>query len=98
MPPYRVIVAPEAIADLEALHAYISADSPDNAARTVQRILDAVAGPGDMPQRYPLVRTRRNFPYQLRKVVVRPYKVFYSIEGDAVHVRTIRHGSRRPWP
>ena len=98
MASYKVILLPEALSDLEALHAYIAKDSPGNAAKMAGRILDAVEKLADMPRRYGAVRTRRRLPYELRAIVVRPYKVYYSVEGDAVYVRTIRHGARRPWP
>jgi len=52
----------------------------------------------DLPRRFPQVRTRRRLPYELRALVIRPYKVFYSIEGQGVYVRTIRHTARRPLP
>jgi plasmid stabilization system protein ParE len=95
---YKVILLPEALSELEALHAYIAKDSPGNAAKMAGRILDAIEKLAGMPRRYATVRTRRRLPYKLRSIVVRPYKVFYSVEGDAVYVRTIRHGARRPWP
>ena len=98
MPPFKVILTPEALDDLSAVHKYIAADSPDNAARMAERILDAVERLSDLPQRFAVVRTKRKLPYELRKVVVRPYKILYSIEGTVVYVRTIRHGARRPWP
>ena len=63
-----------------------------------ERLVNAIESLAEMPLRFPVVRSRRKLPYQLRKVVVRPYKVFYSVEGQAVYVRSIRHGARRPWP
>ena len=98
MASHQVILLPEALSDLEALHAYIAKHSPDNAAKMAGRILDAIEKLAEMPRRYAAVRTRRRLPYELRSIVVRPYKVFYSVEGEAVYVRTIRHGARRPWP
>lgn len=98
MPSYKVILLPEALSDLEALHAYIAKESPDNAAKVAGRILDAIEKLALMPRRYAAVRTRRRLSYELRSIVVRPYKVFYSVEGQAVYVRTIRHSARRPWP
>jgi plasmid stabilization system protein ParE len=95
---YKVILLPEALSDLEAIHAYIAQDSSDNAAGMAARILDAIEGLATMPGRFAPARTRRRLDYDLRVVVVRPYKVFYSIEGQAVYIRTIRHGARRPWP
>ena len=70
----------------------------DNAAKMAGRILDAIEKLAVMPRRFAAARTRRRLPYELRAIVVRPYKVFYSVEGRAVYVRTIRHGARRPWP
>ena len=98
VPTHKVILLPEALADLQSIHAYISADSPDNAARMIERILDAIEALAESPRRFATVRTRRKLPYELRTTIARPYKVFYSVEGEAVYVRTIRHGARRPWP
>jgi len=39
---YRIIISPEASADLDAIHAYIAQDSSDNAAKMVQCILTAI--------------------------------------------------------
>src|SRR5687767_7695814 len=74
---YKVIITPEALADLQGIYEWIAADSADQAARMAGRILDAIDSLTDMPHRFAAVRTRRKLPYQLRKVVVRPYKVFY---------------------
>jgi plasmid stabilization system protein ParE len=98
MPAYKIIITPEALANLEAIHEYIAADSPDNAARMIERILDAAHSLEDMPQRHAVIRTRRRLGYEARAVVVGPYRMIYSVDGTAVYVRTVRHGARRPWP
>src|ERR1700733_3408289 len=42
MHTYRLIMSPRAFSDLEEIHKYISADSVDNAAKVIDRILDAL--------------------------------------------------------
>ena len=98
MSAYKVILTPAALDDLSAIHAYIAPDSPGNAARMAERILDTIDSLSELPHRFPVVRTRRKLPYELRRVVVRPYKIFYSVEVQTVYIRTIRHGARRPFP
>ena len=39
---FRVRLTPQALADLEEIHAFISRDSPQNAALMIERILDSI--------------------------------------------------------
>jgi plasmid stabilization system protein ParE len=100
LPAYKVIILPEALDDLQQIHNHIAADSPESAARMVERLLQAIDSREEMPRRFAPVPTRRKPPYEPRAVVVRPYRVLYSIEveGSAAHVRATRHGARCPWP
>ena len=57
VPAYKIIFTPEALADLQALHAYVAVDSADNAARLVERILDTIEAWRTCP-----VASRRSAP------------------------------------
>lgn len=98
MPAYKIIFTPEAVANLETIRDHIAADSAENAARMIERLLEAAYSLDDMPRRHAVIRSRRKLGFEPRAAVVRPYRVIYSIEGGAVHIRAIRHGARRPWP
>ena len=49
--PFHLIMSPKAAADLQAIHAVISKDSADNAAKMVGRILDAITALEILPHR-----------------------------------------------
>jgi plasmid stabilization system protein ParE len=98
MPPtYRVILSPEAAADLEAIHAYISQDSPDNAAKMVGRILDGIAKLEVFPRHTVVERQSKKIKHPVRSLPVRPYIVYFRVleEQKAVIILTVRHGARR---
>ena len=98
MPPaFRIILSPEAAADLQAIHEYISHDSPRNAARMVDRILEAVAKLEIIPHRNVIEHQSRKIRHPVRSLPVRPYVVYFRVleEEHVVRVLTIRHGARR---
>ncbi len=84
-----------ALADLAALHAYISNDNPAAAAAMVRRIVDLVESqlprmpdsgrPGRVPQTRELV------------IVDSPYFIPYRIVGNRLEILRVIHGARR-WP
>jgi len=91
----KVRITRPALADLDRIYAYISRENPTAASRVVKRLLDRAM-------------ELEHVPYQGRevdepnaRVVVVPrfrYFIFYTIEGDEIHVTHFRHTSRRrPW-
>ena len=48
---YRVRITPQALSDLELIHAYIARDSPQSAASVLERILDAIESLEIFPHR-----------------------------------------------
>lgn len=51
---YEVVITETALAEVEAIGAYIAADHPLNAVRFVDRLLRAIKSLGTMPGRCPL--------------------------------------------
>ena len=94
---YRLIIAPEASADLTMIHAYISQDSPGNAAKVVGRILRGIETLKVFPHRTVLEHQSRKIRFPVRSVPVRPYVIFFRVLDDeqVVRILTIRHGARR---
>lgn len=92
---YRVVVEPEAQADLDAIEAYIAGEgNPEAGARFVAEALD-------------LCRTLDNFPYRgsprddlregLRSLTFRRRAVIiYMVIGDKVSILGIAYGGRDP--
>jgi len=69
---YHLILSPQAAAELTAIHEYISKDSPDNAARMVGRILDAIDTLELFPHRNQVEHRSRNIKHPVRSLPVKP--------------------------
>jgi plasmid stabilization system protein ParE len=97
MQRYRVSTSPQAEADIQLLHDYIAADSPKNAARMVDRILEAIQSLKLFPHRTVVRPQRSVWPHRVRSLVVKPYVIFFWIveKEKLVYVLMIRHGARR---
>ena len=94
---HRVIITKEALADLEAIAAYIRQSSPQNAAAVSGRILDAIDGLGLMPRRFKQVGMSRERGSPVHSCVVRPFIIYYRVDDSpaAVYVLNVRHGARQ---
>lgn len=97
-PEFRIILSPEAAADLQLLHDFISRDSPQNAAKIVGRILDAIDGLRVFPHRNVLAHQSKKVAHYVRSLPVKPYIVYFRVleQQEAVRVLSVRHGARRP--
>lgn len=94
---YRISLSPEATADLKSLHAYISLDSPDNAAKMVERLLTAIESLKLFPHRTVVQYAGSRLKRPVRSLPVKPYVIFFRVLDDdrLVRILTIRHGARR---
>lgn len=96
---YGIRITPRALKDLESIFEYIQRDSPQNAAKVIRRIMDAIDGLDMMPYRYSVPRTGAIRNRRIRSMPVWPYLVRYHIDEPrkTVHILRIRHGAmRRP--
>jgi toxin ParE1/3/4 len=92
----RVRFTRPAQADLQRIRAYIARDNPQAANRVVLRLIDRALALAETPY------AGRETDESNTRVVVIPrfrYFIFYTIDGDEVHITHIRHTSRRrpPW-
>ena len=82
-----------AYSDLDAIHAFIEADSPHYASVVVRRLLQAVERLYDFPLSGRWVPEYTN--PAVREVILRPYRIVSRIVSDTeLHVLTVHHGSR----
>ncbi|HEY2588705.1 MAG TPA: type II toxin-antitoxin system RelE/ParE family toxin [Tepidisphaeraceae bacterium] len=95
---YRVIVLPEAFADLDRIIDYIKRDSPQNAMLVVERLQKAIESLDELPHRHKIHRWDRRPERVIRSVPVSSYIIYYRVidTPPTVRVLTIRHGARRP--
>ena len=84
----------QARADLAAIRAFISQDSPHYASVIIARLIVAT------DRLVPFPASGRTVPeYEnplIREVVLKPYRIVYRLVGtDEVHVLTVHHASQR---
>ena len=97
---YRVRITPKAVADMAEVHAWIFHDSPNNALRWFQGLLEAINGLGEFPSRCPVAPettglriTVRQLLYGRRSGV---YRILFCVreEENTVVVLRVRHSAR----
>lgn len=100
MAQYRVDVSEPAENDLKDIIRYIESQlsAPVSALNMMELLEEAMAGLSDMPQRYPFVSDERLCQMGYRKLTVKNYIVFFSVDekNKVVDVERILYG-RRNW-
>jgi len=100
MEPYRVDVSEVAENDLQDIVRYVASQlfAPETALNMMERLDDAMASLSVMPQRFPLVKDERLSQMGYRRLGVKNYNVFYSIDekNKVVDVERILY-ARRDW-
>jgi toxin ParE1/3/4 len=94
--PLNVMFAPVARQDLHSIHDYIAqTDSREKADYVIGQILQAALSLGENP-------LRGSFPPELlalgdrrfRQLHFKPYRIFYRVRGETVHVALVADGRR----
>lgn len=95
---YRVRLTIRVSHQLQEIFDYIAVDSDSNAARMIERILDAIDGLEMLPHRYKVVEDTDVLGEEVRSMPVRPYLVRYHVDESShvVTILSVRHGARRP--
>lgn len=100
MAKYRVDVSEPAENDLRDIVRYIASQlsAPISALHMMELLEEAMVGLSDMPQRCPLVADERLSQMGYRKLIVKNYVVFFSVDekNKVVDVERILYG-RRDW-
>lgn len=88
----RIVWAPQAVEDVEAIRAYVARDSPHYAQLVIDRIVAAVALLEGSP------RSGRVVPEvgdeSLREVIHGNYRIVYRLRRDLIEIATVFHGAR----
>jgi plasmid stabilization system protein ParE len=88
----RLVWSPRAVADLEAVRDRIAYDSELYAGLMISRL---VAAPDRLLQFPELGRIVPEFDQAaLRELIVRPYRLVYRLQGEAIEIVTVFHGAR----
>ena len=96
-PKFKIIIAPEAGRNIEAIHRYISQHSPQNAATMVTRILESIASLEIFPHHNLMERQSTRIKHPVRTLPVKPYIVYFRVRDDeqVVKILTVRHGAQK---
>lgn len=88
----RVIWAPQAIEDVEAIRSYVERDSAHYADLLVERLVAAVGRLEAAPRSGRVVPEVKD--ESLREVICGNYRIVYRLRADFVEVLTVFHGAR----
>jgi addiction module RelE/StbE family toxin len=88
----KIIFSPQAIADLESAVRFIATDNPDAAVRMGNALIDRVS----ILENFPLLGSPYPKRAGVRKLVSRPYIIFYRPRPEETCVDILRywHGAR----
>jgi toxin ParE1/3/4 len=94
---YRIILATRVVSDLQGIFDHIAAESPQNAAKVVNRVLTALEGLKAFPHRTVVVKQPLRLKNPIRSLPVQSWVIFFTVSDDqkVVRVLRVRHGSRR---
>lgn len=87
----RITWSEPAIANLEAIHEYISRDAPGRADRFVRRL---IASPEILRDHSRMGRVVPEGDGRQREIFFDPYRIIYRIEADGIFIVTVVHGAR----
>ena len=88
----KIIFSPQAISDLESATRYIAKDDPDAAIRVGNALIDRVS----ILENFPLLGSLYPKRPGVRKLVSRPYIIFYRlrVEANCVDILRYWHGTQ----
>ena len=91
----KVVWTREALADLADIATYYASNASPVVAEAVgRRLVDVVERVRGAPFSAPRVAHRSEV--RVAAVVRYPFRIFYRVRGDVIHIVHIRHTSRRP--
>lgn len=94
---YRIRITPRAAEGLVEICAFIERDSPQNAAKVAQELLDAIDSLALFPRRYKVHEHRKDPSKTVHAMPVPPFIVYYRIAArdELVEVIRVLRGHRR---
>ena len=98
---YRVILTPEAEADLRAVYRYIRKQAPRAAREWIRRARQSIKTLSHHPSRCPLAPESSSFDEPIRELFFGSgnrgtYRFLFVVLGTTVFILHLRHGSMLP--
>lgn len=96
---YRVIIQPNAEAELDSAYLYRYQRAPQAVARWFAGFVEAINSLAQFPERCLFAPENGHFPEEIRQLLYGNgrdvFRILFTIQGDTVHVLHIRHGAQR---
>lgn len=92
---YRVVILPEAEAELEEAYLYVREDSPARAKRWREKLLVKVKSLATFPERCAVAPESAALGVEVRHLVVGKYRMLFVVRDRTVMVLHVRHAARR---
>lgn len=98
---FRVIIQPQAGADIRAAYVYLLTQSPDAAKRWYFGIKAQIESLAQMPLRCPTAPEAETLNFPLRQLLHGKHPNYYRIvfrvleDAEEVHILAVRHGARK---
>ena len=99
---YKLIVLPQAEADIAEAFLDISAQAPEAASRWYRYVRAEIESLANMPARCPLAPESAKLGFEMRQLLYGKHPGIYRIVfrmvevREEVHILAIRHGARKP--
>lgn len=87
---HRVVIQPNAEADLEEIHAYIHREFPLAADAWIDDCLRAILSLERFPRRCPVAPESAYFARTVRQLLSRSHRILYTVTRHDVHVLAVR--------
>ena len=91
---YTVIVEERAKADIREAARWMAQYSSAKATLWHFEIEDAIVSLERLPNRCPLAPESRNFKQEIRHLLIKKYRVLFTVQDEMVHILSIRHSAQ----
>lgn len=100
MKHYRVFITPFAEENIREAYEWFLAENPAYAAKWLDSIRSGICGLENLPESHPISPESMDFDCEIRCLIIGrgvPWRIFFTIDNETVHVLHVRHGSRDYW-
>ena len=100
MKHYRVIITPFAGENIREAHKWLETENTTYAAKWRRGIRDKILALETFPESHAVAPESGAFEVEIRQLLFgrgTPWRIFFTIDGSAVRVLHVRHGSRNYW-
>ncbi len=100
MKRYKVVITPFAAGNIREAHEWLLSENPIYAAKWLDGIRDKILGLRTLPESHAMAPESEAFDCEIRQLLFgrgTPWRIFFTIDGSAVQVLHVRHGSRDYW-